>query len=201
MMLWWVDAVGSGERGAGSRNRSTGRAGWTAPCSLLPAPPVVPALREYDAERRRREEYELLGFLTACHPMDLWKEQLARLRPVPSPELRRHVGRSVLAAGMLTTAKPVHTAAGEPMEFATFDDGFGLIEAVLFPRVYRERGHVLFDQGPFVLRGVVEEEFGAVTLTVTGLDRLERVAGRSTEPAQPSRLTLSSARSPREPAG
>jgi DNA polymerase III alpha subunit len=201
MMLWWVDAVGGGERGAGSRNRSMGRAGWTAPCSLLPAPPVVPALREYDAERRRREEYELLGFLTACHPMDLWKEQLARLRPVPSPELRRHVGRSVLAAGMLTTAKPVHTAAGEPMEFATFDDGFGLIEAVLFPRVYRERGHVLFDQGPFVLRGVVEEEFGAVTLTVTGLDRLERVAGRSTEPAQPSRLTLSSARSPREPAG
>jgi DNA polymerase III alpha subunit len=159
---------------------------------------VVPLLREYDAERRRREEYEFLGFVTACHPMDLWKEQLARIRPVPSIELGRHVGKSVLVAGMLTTAKPVHTAAGEPMEFATFDDGHGLVEAVLFPRVYRERGHVLFDQGPFVLRGVVEEEFGVVSFTVTGLDRLERVAAQRTRPSQPR---LSSARPPREPAG
>jgi hypothetical protein len=41
--------------------------------------------------------------------------------------------------------------------------------------VYRTRGHVLFDQGPFNLRGKVEEEFGAVTVTVTQLDRLERM--------------------------
>jgi hypothetical protein len=33
---------------------------------------------------------------------------------------------------------------------------------------------VLFDQGPFLVRGRVEEEFGAVTLTVTHLERLER---------------------------
>ena len=46
---------------------------------------------------------------------------------------------------------------------------------MLFPRVYRERGHVLFDQGPFIFRGKVEEEFGAVTVTVTHLDRLERM--------------------------
>ncbi len=196
MMLWWVDAV-SGERSAVSGG---GRAG-PAHCLPLTAPPAVPPLREYDAERRRREEYELLGFLTACHPMDLWQEQLARLRPVPSTELAAHVGKSVLVAGMLTTAKPVHTAAGEPMEFATFDDGHGLVEAVLFPRVYRERGHVLFDQGPFVLRGVVEEEFGVVSFTVTGLDRLERVAAQRARPPQPSRPALSSARPPREPAG
>jgi DNA polymerase III alpha subunit len=88
------------------------------------------------------------------------------------------VGRYVLAAGMLTTAKPVHTLRDEPMEFATFDDGDGLIEAVLFPGVYRERGHVLFDQGPFIFRGKVEEEFGAVTVTITHLDRLDRAVQR-----------------------
>jgi DNA polymerase III alpha subunit len=81
----------------------------------------------------------------------------------------------VVAAGMLTTSKPVHTARDEPMEFATFDDGHGLIETVLFPRIYHERGHVLFDQGPFLFRGKVEEEFGAITVTITQLERLERV--------------------------
>ncbi len=141
-------------------------------------PPAVPVLRDYGPERRRREEYAALGFVTDTHPMRLHAEGLARFRLCRSTDLHRHVGRYVLAAGMLTTAKPVHTLRDEPMEFATFDDGDGLIEAVLFPDVYRERGHVLFDQGPFIFRGKVEEEFGAVTLTITHLDRLDRAVQR-----------------------
>jgi DNA polymerase III alpha subunit len=64
------------------------------------------------------------------------------------------------------------------MQFATFDDGVGLIETVLFPRVYHERGHLLFDQGPFIFRGLVEEQFGVITLTITHLDRLERMIAK-----------------------
>jgi error-prone DNA polymerase len=141
-------------------------------------PPAVPVLKAYGPERRRREEQAALGFITDAHPMTLYADQLRRFRLCPSTELHQHVGQHVLAAGMLTTAKPVHTLKDEPMEFATFDDGHGLIETVLFPDVYRERGHVLFDQGPFIFRGKVEEEFGAVTLTVTHLDRLERMLAK-----------------------
>jgi len=142
-------------------------------------PPTVPVLREYGPERRRRVEHATLGFITDAHPMSLHADELERFRVCPSTELHRHVGEHVLAAGMLTTAKPVHTLKDEPMEFATFDDGHGLIETVLFPDVYRDRGHVLFDQGPFIFRGKVEEEFGAVTVTITRLDRLERVSRRA----------------------
>lgn len=142
------------------------------------AAPGAPYLPEYPPDRRRDDEYAALGFLTAQHPMDLHAERLRRFRLARSTDLARHVGQSVLLAGMLTTAKPVHTANDEPMQFATFDDGHGLVETVLFPEVYRTRGHVLFDQGPFLLKGRVEEEFGAVTVTVTHLERLERVAAR-----------------------
>jgi len=135
-------------------------------------------LREYTPERRRTLEYDLLGFTTDCHPMELYRERLARFRLCRSTDLPRHVGQVVLAAGMFTTAKPVTTAQDEPMEFVTFDDGHGLIESVLFPDVYRDRGHVLFDQGPFIFRGKVEEEFGAVTLTITHLERLERMLAK-----------------------
>ena len=167
MMLWMVDAGGR-------------RDGGTAPHQSWfdNLPPAIPVLRDYAPERRRREEYAALGFVTDTHPMRLHAADLARFTLCPSTELPRHVGRHVLMAGMLTTAKPVHTIADEPMEFATFDDGHGLVETVLFPRVYRERGHVLFDQGPFIFRGKVEEEFGAITVTVTRLDRLERAVGR-----------------------
>jgi DNA polymerase III alpha subunit len=110
--------------------------------------------------------------------MDLYRERCARFRLCPAPELPRHAGRTVLCAGLLTTAKPVTTVHDEPMEFATFDDGAGLIETVLFPDVYRDRAHLLFDQGPFIFRGKVEEEFGAVTVTITHLERLDRMLAK-----------------------
>jgi DNA polymerase III alpha subunit len=160
-MLWQLDAMTQ------RRNDATEVVGEDfaslRPCAL---PPPLP---EYTPDRRRREEYALLTFATDCHPM---------VRLVPSTRLAEHVGRHILAAGMLTTAKPVHTAKDEPMQFATFDDGHGLIETVLFPDVHRSRGPVLFDQGPFIFRGKVEEEFGAVSVTVTHLDRLDRMLNK-----------------------
>jgi DNA-directed DNA polymerase III PolC len=169
MLLWLVDSTADCVRDPADRPGD-----W-----FDHLPPTVPVLREYDLDRRRREAHGALGFITDAHPMELHAEALRRFRLCRSTELHRHVGSHVLAAGMLTTAKPVHTLKDEPMEFATFDDGHGLIEAVLFPDVYRERGHVLFDQGPFIFRGKVEEEFGAVTVTITKLDRLERVSRRT----------------------
>jgi DNA polymerase III alpha subunit len=190
MMLWMVDAAGQRDGGAARLQKliieNALPEKTTCPAAPLPRsptepdwftdlPPAVPVLKQYSAERRRREEYDILGFLTDAHPMQLHTEQLRRFRLCRSTDLHRHIGQHVLAAGMLTTAKPVHTVRDEPMEFVTFDDGQGLIEAVLFPRVYRGRGHVLFDQGPFIFRGQVEEEFGAVTLTLTHIDRLQRM--------------------------
>ena len=177
MLLWRVDAA------AGRRSRANAgwtQRDWTADAAGNGWRPGgnPPALREYSTERRREEEYQSLGFTTDCHPMALYRERLRRFRLVPSPELPRHVGRSVLLAGMLTTSKPVSTVHDEPMEFATFDDGEGLIETVIFPDVYRTRNHVLFDPGPFILRGKVEEEFGAVTVTVTHLDRVDRMLAK-----------------------
>jgi error-prone DNA polymerase len=181
MMLWMVD---TGWRSGGTAERRSH--GPVRPADWFShLPPAVPVLRDYSAERRRREEYAALGFVTDTHPMRLHADALAGLRLCRSTELHRHVGRHVLLAGMLTTAKPVHTLQDEPMEFATFDDGDGLIETVLFPRVYRERGHVLFDQGPFIFRGKVEEEFGAVTVTITHLDRLERATARRSASSPP----------------
>lgn len=167
-MLWALD------RARGHAPPTTGLFA-AAPIAPSPEPTVFPP---YPPAKRRAIEVALLGVTTEGHPMDLHRDTLRRFRTTPATELTAHVGRRVLCAGMLTTAKPVTTARDEPMEFATFDDGTGLIETVLFPDVYRRRAHVLFDQGPFLFRGTVEEEFGAVTVTITDLERLERMVAR-----------------------
>jgi len=165
MLLWEIDAA---------RVRRDAH----APALGVDTGRVIPSLKPYSPERRRREQYHTLGFLTDHHPMDLHADALRRFRLCRSTALHEHVGQRVLAVGMLTTAKPVQTVDNEPMQFATFDDGAGLIETVLFPRVHRERGHLLFDQGPFIFRGLVEEEFGVITVTITHLDRLERMLAK-----------------------
>lgn len=183
MMLWAVDAGGQAGRAdktgrTGKADRiervgyeSGGRLSLLAPDTRNP----TPFLAEYSAERRRTDAYALLGFTTDAHPMDLYRDKLRRYRLTPSTKLHEQVGQTVLCAGMLTTAKPVHTAKDEPMQFATFDDGHGLIEAVMFPDIHRKRSHILFDQGPFLFRGLVEQEWGALSVTMTGLERVERL--------------------------
>jgi len=165
-LMWLVDAA-PGHRPGVSRSQGALDLGDTAP---------LPPLTEYDADRQLRDEYAVLGYLASRHPMDLFADTLRAVHPVPAPRLRDHVGKLVTCAGMLTTAKPVHTIRDEPMEFVTFDDGAGLLETVIFPDVYRRVVPLLFGAGPYLLRGRVEESYGAITLTITGLERLERYA-------------------------
>jgi DNA polymerase III alpha subunit len=75
-------------------------------------------------------------------------------------------------AGLLITGKVVSTKHGEPMEFITFEDETGLVETTFFPEAYRRFCDTLSRERPFLLSGKVEEDFGAVTLTVERAERL-----------------------------
>ena len=52
------------------------------------------------------------------------------------------------------------------MEFLTFEDETGLVETTFFPEAYRRFCHLLDRERPYLLSGKVEEDWGAVTLTV-----------------------------------
>lgn len=161
-LLWEIDAV---------------RPRRTDTLALSPVSPI-PALRDYDQARKRGDTWDLLGFCVDQHPMSLYARQLAGFRLTLQRELSHQVGNQVLMAGLYLTGKPVSTATDELMQFATFDDGTGLVECVLFPEVYRRFSHLLFDPGPYLFRGRVSQEFGVQTVIVSALDRLERVLAR-----------------------
>ncbi len=57
------------------------------------------------------------------------------------------------------------------MEFVSFEDETAIIEAVLFPDAYRKFRHLLFDEGPLWITGLVENNRGAVSLTIENLAR------------------------------
>jgi DNA polymerase-3 subunit alpha/error-prone DNA polymerase len=140
---------------------------------------VLPVLPPDDPVDRLRQEFAVLGFLCDRHPMALFAPVLEGTQRVPAAELARHAGRSVCAAGWLITGKVVRTRRGEPMEFLTFEDETGTLEATFFPRVYDRVCHLLETGRPYLLHGRVERDWEAATLTVARMAPLRRPAASS----------------------
>jgi error-prone DNA polymerase len=132
-----------------------------------------PKLPAEEHRTRLRKEFEALGFLCDRHPMVLYAGLLKKPRIVKAVDLNHFIGRHIRVAGLLITGKVVHTKHGDPMEFLTFEDDTGLIETVFFPRTYRRFCAILDRSRPFVLHGKVEEDFGAVSMTVTRVEPLQ----------------------------
>jgi DNA polymerase-3 subunit alpha/error-prone DNA polymerase len=108
--------------------------------------------------------------------MELYAAALQKLGTVKAVDLPRHLGRRVRLAGWLITGKVVTTKHGDPMEFLTFEDETGIVETTFFPQTYHRFCHMIDRNRPYLLTGKVEEDWGAITLTV---DRVETVNTQS----------------------
>ncbi len=132
--------------------------------AVEPAP--MPYLPPGDGIERLRQQYRVLGFLLERHPMVLFAGALKGAGVIKARDLARHQGRRVKVAGWLITGKTVSSKHHEPMQFLTFEDETALVETTFFPRAYRRFSQNMDWNRPYLLSGLVEENFGANTLTV-----------------------------------
>jgi len=138
----------------------------STPTGYLPIP------ADYSALRQLAHEWELFGFPLSRHPLDRFAKSVAGHPPIHAQDLPRHVGTTVRLLGWMVTEKIVSTKRGEPMEFVTFEDRTGLYDATFFPDTYRRYCHLLASAQAYLITGMVEEHFAAVTLTVKTLQPL-----------------------------
>jgi len=148
-------------------------AGQNNPRSLLfPAtPPSSPSLPAPDEQTRLRREFSALGFLCDIHPLECIVSQGKNC--IKGCDLDNYRGEQVNIAAWLLTGKLVSTKNGEVMEFLTFEDETALFETTFFPQVYRRYASVLSGGRPYILSGLVEEDYGALTLTVKKIKPLK----------------------------
>jgi hypothetical protein len=76
----------------------------------------------------------------------------------------------VRVQGLVATARHVLTEDGRPLQFVTLHDDHGLTEVTLFPGGCAQVPYLTL--GPYVATGVVEDRFGAATLTARRFERL-----------------------------
>jgi len=122
--------------------------------------------KDYPEHLRLKHEMETLGFYLSIHPLDRYLPVLEGLRYVRARDLHKWTGKHVTTIGWMVTGKTVYTRQGDSMKFISFEDPTGIYETVFFPREYNRFCHMLSPIRPYVLKGKVEEEFNALTLTV-----------------------------------
>ena len=126
----------------------------------------LPPVAAYDETTVLRREIETLGFLISRHPLTLYQERLDQLAHVPGKEMARYAGKRVTMVGWFVTAKAAATRRDEMMEFISFEDTTAIFETAFFPKTFNQFIHMIGNDRPYVLRGTVDSEFGAVSLTV-----------------------------------
>jgi len=133
---------------------------------------TTPTLPPETERNRLRREFGVLGFLCDRHPMELYQEFVKQTRAVKAVDLPRLLGKQISLAAWIITGKVVHTKHGELMEFLTFEDETGIVETTFFPDVYRRFCHMIDRNRPYLLTGKVEQNWGAVTLTVKKVEKI-----------------------------
>ncbi len=149
---------------------------------FLPPPP--PLVGDYSPRVKLADEVRTMGIVVSRHPMELFRGRVERmvrrhrLSPfIRSPDIPSRRGQKVWIGGILVTGKEVATKESEPMIFVSFEDEQSVFETVLFPDSFR-RHFALLDEGwAFLVYGRVDEDLGALAITVERLVQVSRRAG------------------------
>ncbi len=133
----------------------------------------LPQAPPYDAQTVLRQEVESLGFPVTQHPLALYRAAWQRHEPIKGSELIKFSGKWVTMVGWWISTKAVEDKFGRAMEFVSFEDVTAIYDATFFPDVYARFCRKLSQRRPYLLKGMVEEEFGVATLRVKWVGFLE----------------------------
>jgi len=101
-------------------------------------------------------EKELLGLYISGHPLDKFKEKLAK-KGNTSVESALSIpsGATAVCAGMVSDVREIYTKKGDKMAFIKITDYTGTVEGVAFPKIFEEFAEVLQPDTCVVVKGKV----------------------------------------------
>ncbi len=135
-----------------------------------------------------KDEVSSLGVVISRHPLELFRPRIQRIAKqrglcpfIRSVDIPKHRGEKVWTAGVLVTGKEVSTKKQEPMIFVSFEDELAIFETVFFPGSFARFFPQLDDGWAFLLQGRVEDDMGALSISVEELLTVSRKSGEETD--------------------
>lgn len=99
-------------------------------------------------------EKELLGLYVSSHPLEPYREILAK-KTKPIKDLLAS-SLTVTVGGMISSYKKIITKTGKPMVFAQLADFSGEIETVVFPDTYQQNPDIWQRDKPILIKGQIQ---------------------------------------------
>lgn len=150
--------------------------------SLFTERPALPeSIGDYSPMMKLSDEIRTSGISIRFHPLEIFRARINRyaenLKGYPvidSRFLSGYTACDVYIPGILVTAKGVRTKDKRDMSFISFEDSYGIFEAVLFPDFHVAEAAKLYDGAAFFIFGRVENDFGALQIQVKKLITLNK---------------------------
>ena len=145
-----------------------------------PSTHLIPKLPDNTLRENLLAELECLDLSVSGHLLSLYSFHNNKLAQtaIDGNQLGKFSGRLATLIGWAITFKRARTVKNEWMKFMTLEDKTATFEVTLFPRVYKQFGHLLYDHGPYIVRGRIEPEGNSVTALWVG-----RIASTGTSPS------------------
>jgi len=113
---------------------------------------LAPA-EEASSIKKLNWEKELLGVYVSGHPLDAYKDELAKRAPVETFLEESRNGIPVVTAGMVSSVRELLTKKGDRMAFVVLEDLTHQIEMVAFPETYVALKEVLVEGSCVAVKG------------------------------------------------
>ena len=161
--------------------------------------------RPLPEKQRLADERELLGVYVSSHPLDVLStcadERLTELAEITTAM----TGEIVTVAGVVSESREIMTRKGNRMAFVALEDLSGIMEVVVFPRIYEEANGLLHEQRVLMITGKVDDRDDRAKLIadqIAAYDPPKDAPKRTTHRPKPRsielRITLEDGREPRE---
>ncbi len=120
----------------------------------------LPDIPEWPDNVRLAYEKELLGFYVTGHPLERYRKELKSYSTINSTTAaRRRDGEEVVIGGLVNKLKLTQTKKNnERMAIISIEDLEGSIEALVFPRAYKEYGQHLQKDAILFFKGSVDKK-------------------------------------------
>ncbi|UPG71816.1 DNA polymerase III subunit alpha [Roseomonas gilardii subsp. gilardii] len=143
------------------------------------APLRLPERPDWPTLEKLAEEAEAIGFHLSAHPLDSYKEVLAKLRvtPIARMEAAARGGAGVLKlAGTVVGTKERTTKTGSRMAWVRISDSTGSTEVTCFSEVLSKSREILKEGHAVIFAADVRMDGDALRLTASSCESLDQAA-------------------------
>lgn len=136
---------------------------------------TLPDVPELPHEELLAAEKELLGFYFSAHPMTRVREHFEKLQATEIGLITQElVGQRINVCGMITGVKKILTkATNQEMAFVKLLDLTGVLEVVVFPKVYAKNTELWTKDSIVLVSGKVDQKDDQITFLVDDAKRIQ----------------------------